>query len=85
MFFCWFSGGFDGVAFVDACGVFFLEAGCEALNSRLRRYLNAVDLGDMEYFYSWWGHSDSRHGRRSSSDELMWKIRLLELRRNGFL
>ncbi len=54
-----------------------------AMKSKMRRYLNAIDLGDMNYFYSWWGQSRGRYGRKPSKQEHIWNRRILELDRNG--
>lgn len=55
------------------------------MNSRLRRYLTAIDLGDMEYFHSWWGHKKEVQGRKISKQEHMWNLRILNLHESATL
>ncbi len=49
------------------------------MNSRVRRYLTAIDLGDMNYFYSWWGHYKEQAGQKISKQEMIWNSQILNL------
>ena len=53
------------------------------MNSRLRRYLTAIDLDDMDYFYDWWGKCNTTSWLDKKAVEAKYRSRIRRLHFNG--